>query len=60
MLPDVMASNYFVGMLLWIPINQAMFTGKHHLSTKGDLQRHADATVRAFLNAYGPKSRSPR
>ena len=53
----LLAANHFVGMLLWIPVNQAMFTGNHHLCTKAELHRNSDAAVRAFLNAYGIRSR---
>jgi TetR/AcrR family transcriptional repressor of mexJK operon len=49
----LMAANHFVGLLLWIPVNQAMFTGSVHQRTKADLDRYADAAVRAFLGAYG-------
>ena len=54
----LVAANHFVGMLLWIPVNQAMFTGNHHLCTRDELERHADAAVAAFLNAYGSKSQA--
>jgi TetR/AcrR family transcriptional repressor of mexJK operon len=49
----LMAAHHFVGLLLWIPINQAMFTGSVHQRTQADLDRYADAAVRAFLGAYG-------
>jgi TetR/AcrR family transcriptional regulator, mexJK operon transcriptional repressor len=49
----LMAANHFVGLLLWIPINQAMFTGSVHQRTRADLDHHADAAVQAFLGAYG-------
>ena len=52
----LVAANHFVGMLLWIPVNQAMFTGNHHLCTRAELAHHADVAVAAFLNAYGSKS----
>jgi len=26
----LLAANHFVGLLLWIPVNKAMFTGDHH------------------------------
>src|SRR5207244_6555164 len=38
----LLAANHFVGMLLWIPINQAMFTGNAHPHTKAELERYAD------------------
>ncbi|MBZ9996294.1 MULTISPECIES: TetR/AcrR family transcriptional regulator [unclassified Mesorhizobium] len=49
--PHLAASHLF-GMLLWIPMNEAMFTGSNPRS-KAELERHADASVEAFLVAYG-------
>jgi TetR/AcrR family transcriptional repressor of mexJK operon len=53
----LLAANHFVGMLLWIPINKAMFTGDHR-SSHSELERSAVAAVRAFLAGYGSTSRS--
>ena len=50
----LMAANHFVGLLLWIPVNRAMFSGDHS-STAKDLARYADAAVRVFLAAYAPR-----
>jgi TetR/AcrR family transcriptional repressor of mexJK operon len=47
-----LAASHLFGMLLWIPMNEAMFTGRNPRS-KADLERHADASVEAFLAAYG-------
>jgi TetR/AcrR family transcriptional regulator, mexJK operon transcriptional repressor len=47
------AASHFFGMLLWIPMNEAMFTGNGNPRSKADLERHADASVEAFLSAYG-------
>ena len=54
-----LAANHFSGMLLWIPLNEAMFTGNKKPRTKAELDRLADAAVRAFLAAYrrAPKRR---
>lgn len=52
----LLAARHFVGQLLWIPMNQAMFTGDYQLETEANLQRHADAAVLAFLTGYGPRS----
>ena len=52
----LLAANHFVGMLLWIPINKAMFTGDHR-SRPDELERYAMAAVRAFLAGYGSTSR---
>ncbi|RWB75363.1 MAG: TetR/AcrR family transcriptional regulator [Mesorhizobium sp.] len=51
-----LAASHFFGMLLWIPMNEAMFTGSNPRS-KADLERHADASVEAFLAAYGVRSK---
>jgi TetR/AcrR family transcriptional regulator, mexJK operon transcriptional repressor len=48
-----LAANHFTGMLLWIPLNEAMFTGNSRPCTKSELNRLADAAVHAFLGAYG-------
>jgi TetR/AcrR family transcriptional regulator, mexJK operon transcriptional repressor len=51
-----LAANHFVGLLLWIPINKAMFTGDHR-SSPDELERSAVAAVHAFLAGYGSTSR---
>jgi TetR/AcrR family transcriptional repressor of mexJK operon len=56
----LLAANHFVGLLLWIPVNQAMFTGNDHYRTKAALDHYADAAVRAFLGAYGVVSVAPK
>jgi TetR/AcrR family transcriptional repressor of mexJK operon len=53
----LLAANHFVGMLLWIPINRAMFTGDHH-SNRDELERFAVAAVGAFLAGYGSTNQS--
>jgi len=52
----LLAAHHFVGLLLWIPINQAMFTGNDQPYSKVALERYADAAVSAFLAAYGAKA----
>jgi TetR/AcrR family transcriptional repressor of mexJK operon len=52
----LLAANHFVGLLLWIPVNKAMFTGDHR-SSPDELERFAVAAVRAFLAGYGSTSR---
>ncbi|HEV2675756.1 MAG TPA: TetR/AcrR family transcriptional regulator [Aliidongia sp.] len=47
------AASHFFGMLLWIPMNEAMFTGNSDPRSKAELDRHADASVEAFLAIYG-------
>ena len=52
----LLAAHHFAGLLLWIPVNQAMFTGNHD-SDKADLESYADQAVSAFLRAYAvPRS----
>ncbi|MEU5435987.1 TetR/AcrR family transcriptional regulator [Streptomyces sp. NPDC020719] len=47
----LLAANHFSGLLLWTPVNKAMFTGGAQ-PTEADLDRCAAAGVRAFLAAY--------
>jgi TetR/AcrR family transcriptional repressor of mexJK operon len=53
----LLAANHFAGLLLWIPLNKAMFSGDHRAS-KADLELYAAAAIRAFLAGYGRSSRS--
>jgi TetR/AcrR family transcriptional repressor of mexJK operon len=52
----LLVANHFVGMLLWIPINKAVFTGDRR-SSPDELERTAVTVVRAFLAGYGSTSR---
>ncbi|MEU3827382.1 TetR family transcriptional regulator [Streptomyces sp. SID486] len=47
----LLAAHHFSGLLLWIPVNKAMFHGgpRH---TEAELDHYATAGVRAFLAAY--------
>jgi TetR/AcrR family transcriptional repressor of mexJK operon len=58
----VLAAHHFVGILLWIPVNRAMFTGDE-TSSRSELDSYADAAVKAFCRAYegqgAASSRSP-
>jgi TetR/AcrR family transcriptional repressor of mexJK operon len=47
------AAEHFVGMLFWIPVNKAMFTGDDNYAATHDLASVAQATTTAFINAYG-------
>ncbi|MFI5772691.1 TetR/AcrR family transcriptional regulator C-terminal domain-containing protein [Streptomyces sp. NPDC051658] len=47
----LLAANHFSGLLLWIPVNKAMFHGGPQ-HTQAELDRYATAGVRAFLAAY--------
>ena len=55
---SMLAANHFVGILLWIPVNRAMFTGNHTYYTGRQLERYADAAVSAFLTGHGSIARS--
>jgi TetR/AcrR family transcriptional repressor of mexJK operon len=48
-----MAAEHFVGMLFWIPVNRAMFTGDDDYAASHDLARVARSATRAFMSAYG-------
>jgi TetR/AcrR family transcriptional repressor of mexJK operon len=48
----LLAANHLVGLLLWIPVNRAMFTGGSKLSTDEEHNHYAEAAVRVFLTAY--------
>ena len=52
----MLAANHFAGLLLWIPLNRAMFTGqvKYDIS---ELETYANAAVEAFLEGYGSRRR---
>lgn len=52
-----LSANHFTGMLLWIPLNEAMFTGNSKPCTKSELNKLADAAANAFLAAYGSSGR---
>lgn len=47
----MLAANHFAGLLLWIPVNKAMFTGSPQ-HTDAELDHYAAAGIRAFLAAY--------
>ncbi|MFG2867891.1 TetR/AcrR family transcriptional regulator [Streptomyces sp. NPDC048338] len=47
----VLAAHHFAGLVLWIPVNQAMFHGSAQ-HTEADLDLYATAGARAFLAAY--------
>ncbi|MEV7238472.1 TetR/AcrR family transcriptional regulator [Streptomyces sp. NPDC051020] len=47
----MLAAHHFAGLLLWIPVNQAMFHGGAQHS-EADLNRYAEGGIRTFLAAY--------
>jgi TetR/AcrR family transcriptional repressor of mexJK operon len=48
----VISASQFMGMILWIPVNRAMFCGDNERFTTEELERYADTGVRSFLAAY--------
>ncbi|MEU0669844.1 TetR/AcrR family transcriptional regulator [Streptomyces lavendulocolor] len=49
---SLLAAHHFAGLLLWIPVNRAMFHGGPQHS-EDDLDAYAAGGVRAFLAAHG-------
>jgi TetR/AcrR family transcriptional regulator, mexJK operon transcriptional repressor len=52
----VRSAEHFVGMLLWIPMNKAMFAGDEKPFTTHELEATADDAVQAFLAAHAPRA----
>lgn len=51
--PDPLtAAQHFAGLLLWIPTNHTMFTGRPDAVTDDELEGYARAGALAFLRAY--------
>jgi AcrR family transcriptional regulator len=48
-----LAAYQFAGLVMYQPMNQAMFAGTGALPSPDSLDRIADAAVEAFLRAYG-------
>ena len=49
----LLAAAHFNWLVMSIPLNQAMLRGEDEPATPAELDRYADAGVRAFLAAYG-------
>ncbi|MFB4276638.1 MULTISPECIES: TetR/AcrR family transcriptional regulator [unclassified Nonomuraea] len=47
-----LAAEHFVGLLLWIPVNKAMFWGGADHYSEADLDRLSESAVAVFLRAY--------
>jgi TetR/AcrR family transcriptional repressor of mexJK operon len=47
-----LAAGQFAGMVLWVPVNQALLCGIEAV-TPAEVDRHVDAGVLAFLAAHG-------
>jgi TetR/AcrR family transcriptional repressor of mexJK operon len=50
----LLAAQHLNYLILSVPINEAMFTGRDQPYSRGQLQRYADEAVRVFLAAYRP------
>jgi TetR/AcrR family transcriptional repressor of mexJK operon len=48
-----MAAYHFAGLVMYQPMNQALFTGTEPRRSEAELRRIADAAVDVFLAAYG-------
>jgi AcrR family transcriptional regulator len=51
-----LAAEQFNWLVMSDPLNRVMLRGDTELPTRGSLNRHADAAVRAFLAAYRTRS----
>jgi TetR/AcrR family transcriptional regulator, mexJK operon transcriptional repressor len=49
-----LAAAHFNWLVMSVPLNRAMFLGEDQPPARAELNRHADAGVRAFLAAYTP------
>ncbi len=52
-----LAASQFAGLVMYMPMNQAMFAGTRELPSAAEIGRVADSAVAVFLAAYG---RDPR
>lgn len=55
----LLAANHFSGLLLWTPVNKAMFHGSPQ-HTEAELDHYATVGVRTFLAAYRRPPRTRR
>jgi AcrR family transcriptional regulator len=53
-----LAAAHFNWLVMSIPLNQAMLLGRDTTPAADDLDRYADAGVRTFLAAHGPRTAS--
>lgn len=47
------AACHLAGLVLWVPVNRAMFCGQEAGFTAAELERFVDSGIDAFLAAYG-------
>ena len=58
--PDPLtATHHFAGLLLWIPSNRTMFSGRLDVVTDDELEGYARAGAAAFLRAYPAGDAAP-
>jgi TetR/AcrR family transcriptional repressor of mexJK operon len=55
-----MAAYQFAGLVMYQPMNQAMFAGTRDIPAAAELSRIAESAVEVFLTAYGPPLRRAR
>ncbi len=49
----MLAAQHLNYLILSVPVNEAMFTGRDTPFSRRTLHRYADEAVRVFLAAYG-------
>jgi TetR/AcrR family transcriptional regulator, mexJK operon transcriptional repressor len=49
---SLIAAQHFAGLLLWIPSNRTMFSGKPDIVSEQELRGYAEAGAGVFLRAY--------
>jgi TetR/AcrR family transcriptional regulator, mexJK operon transcriptional repressor len=49
----LLAAQHLNYLILSVPVNEAMFTGRDKPYNRRQLQRYADEAVRVFMAAYG-------
>ncbi len=54
-----LAAYQFAGLVMYQPMNQAMFAGTTQVPAEGELSRIAHAAVTVFLAAYGAQPHKP-
>lgn len=53
----LLAAQHLNYLILSVPVNEAMFTGRDKPYSRRQLQRYADEAVRVFMAAYGASDR---
>jgi AcrR family transcriptional regulator len=49
-----LAADHLAGLLLWLPVNRVMMTGRPDSVSPGEIDAIVEHAVRVFLAAYGP------